>query len=531
MQVRWARALITTLLTALTAACSSPGGGPNVIGGDTSTIDGVLFPDAALPDTVAPEDTARVDADTPDTATPVDTAAPVDTAGPACVEGAACDDFDACTVNDQCAGGVCRGTALDCDDDVPCTVDTCLGGRCQHAMQAGFCRVDGACWTNGQYNPQNDCLKCLSATSESAWSSDDGRKCDDGDACTTGEVCGAGGVCGGGVTPREICDDQIDNDCDGKTDGDDPACGGVETCAYHTDCYPERLCATWATTGLAVCSDPCIGAADCDPGQICTKLPGSAQVGFCQAPPPGGLADGSPCTLDGECASLLCADDVCRPTCLAESRCPGADTCHPVGDLGLGFVTAACAPNGAGLRPIGQICSDASGMSFDSAYCASGHCDLMPYPSEQLYCQRLCNSESACDPAQECNVVLYAATENAAAMPFDPLYTVLSHDALTACYTPKVSGGSLPDGSPCTPQNHAQCASNKCFLLSPGDPQAYCTTYCEFDAECASGMACKAELVTLASDWLQNPIVNPPGRTPYPATTALRTLIRVCKWL
>ena len=44
---------------------------------------------------------------------------------PAPFEGTLCTDDNACTVNDHCAAGVCTSTPLDCNDNIPCTVDTC----------------------------------------------------------------------------------------------------------------------------------------------------------------------------------------------------------------------------------------------------------------------------------------------------------------------------------------------------------------------------------------------------------------------
>src|SRR5262245_37121748 len=70
-------------------------------------------------------------------------------------DGSPCTDQDACTDRDACQGGRCVGTpvpgcppactsAAECDDQNPCTVDTCDAQRgCQHqAGNAGaLCRA------------------------------------------------------------------------------------------------------------------------------------------------------------------------------------------------------------------------------------------------------------------------------------------------------------------------------------------------------------------------------------------------------
>ncbi len=40
---------------------------------------------------------------------------------------APCDDGNPCTTPDQCTGGSCGGTPYDCDDHLPCTIDSCNG--------------------------------------------------------------------------------------------------------------------------------------------------------------------------------------------------------------------------------------------------------------------------------------------------------------------------------------------------------------------------------------------------------------------
>jgi len=549
------RSLLIAVISLLVAGCSSPGGRTIwAPGADADTADAVLFPDVPITDTATqdtapevdtvpeedtyepvdtapeldtwtPPDTVVEDTTPEDTAPEEDTVPPQDTFTPFCKNGDPCNDDDPCTVNDRCVDNHCSGDPITCDDDVPCTTDACVEGQCVSTPLEDYCLIGGVCWNEAQKNPNNGCQACVSGALATGWTNTEGVSCDDGDPCTEGEACAAG-ACTGGVTPEEICDDTLDNDCNGQTDAEDVACGAAEPCAYHEDCYPERVCARWATTGQAVCSEPCIGDSDCLTGQICSKLPGAAQVGFCQDPVPGLLVNGASCADDSQCSSGLCViqDEnsnaaYCRALCLSETRCsePGY-TCRAIGDLSVGFIAGACTPNPVGTLSNGQLCG-----SGNSALCASGQCDLMP-PSGPWPCRPLCHSETECDPPMECNVVLYSPTENANAMPFATFYTLLSHDAVTACYTPANTNGYLQDGSPCIPEQHWQCQSNKCYKLIPGDDQAYCTSYCEFDVECIAGMICKLDLVTLANDWLQSPWFE---HQPYSLN---RTLVRVCKW-
>jgi hypothetical protein len=136
-------------------------------------------------------------------------------------EGQACDDGNPCTENDTCQSGTCTaGPDKDCsglDDD-------CNTGACDQA--------DGSCYQQ----PSNQ-----------------GGPCSDSDVCTVGDTCDNSGQCVPGPDPKdtdsdtyidracggndcndadpdihpnaaEICNDNIDNDCDGATDADDSTC-------------------------------------------------------------------------------------------------------------------------------------------------------------------------------------------------------------------------------------------------------------------------------------------------------------------
>lgn len=140
-------------------------------------------------------------------------------------DAAACDDARPCTENDRCEAGTCVGDLipgcctvdLDCDDGLACTVDTCDPGAstCTNTLAAGSCLIDGACYVDGDPDPDNACRACLTGQATDAFSDADGQACDDADACSEGETCQAGACTGG----ERICSDDCPCDPDGGTDG------------------------------------------------------------------------------------------------------------------------------------------------------------------------------------------------------------------------------------------------------------------------------------------------------------------------
>ena len=135
----------------------------------------------------------------------------------------ACTDFNACTVGDACANGVCAsGGALDCDDDNPCTVDTCHPAiGCEYTAIEGSCDDDNQCTeTDTCENGEcvgSDPLECIDGNpcTNDGCAPDTGctfiandASCDDADACTTQDQCSQGNCLGG---PALGCDD--DQEC------------------------------------------------------------------------------------------------------------------------------------------------------------------------------------------------------------------------------------------------------------------------------------------------------------------------------
>jgi len=465
-----------------------------------------------------------------------------------------CDDGDPCTTGDVCDKGNCIGGTADCDDGLTCTTDSCAGADCVHAIAPGFCAIDGMCVAAGEKNPMNTCQVCEPTVDPAAWgSAPDGDLCEDGSDCSTPDSCQAG-VCLAGPSP---CPDDGDpctvptcegNACDMEDavagtlcdDGDvctlndscsagvcvpgptDEACLPDPGCTYHADCYPEQICGSWYTTGEQKCSDPCAGDQDCPFGFICSKAPGSIQVGYCE-PAIGAGAQDTPCSDGTTCETGLCVNSKCAGGCLDDQHCTAPNhTCELIGDLSIGYAGTACTDDGA-LKQQGQMCTN-DGNTWDSLQCASGHCDLSAPTDALAVCSNACTSQNDCQTGQICGIVFHAApplgiTTNSDAIPYHPLYTVQTYDGIAGCHSPLFGTGFKADSLVC--QENNDCQSGHCLPLVPEDDTRYCTRMCSLDSDCQGTMQCKMEVVNLTSGWLEVQATN---------NINAFSLVRICKF-
>jgi hypothetical protein len=130
---------------------------------------------------------------------------------------------DLCIWNTACdARGVCAGAPADCNDNNPCTTDSCdpATGQCVNAVQGGAscddgnpcttrddCNEDGICTPGPKMDcteagvEANDCIdhECDADTGECTIEvvRDEGEDCIDGDSCTWNDTCDADGGCAG----------------------------------------------------------------------------------------------------------------------------------------------------------------------------------------------------------------------------------------------------------------------------------------------------------------------------------------------
>lgn len=256
---------------------------------------------------------------------------------------ASCDDGDLCTGGDACVDGNCKGAAIDCSDDNPCTADLCAAtDGCVHLSAAGTPCDDGdACTTADTCSLANACtgtaLNCdddnvctadvCSATLGCVHKPASGQSCDDGNACTKADTC-ATGNCQGLVIS---CDDG--DGC--TTDGCAKATGCHHSPATGVACNDADSC-----TKADVCTNGnCQGAAiNCDDSDACTS--DACAAGSCSHTPLFGGACGTPpCSTNADCDDgNPCLADVCV---LPGGTCTHTMTSGPCQEQG-GCATGSC---------------------------------------------------------------------------------------------------------------------------------------------------------------------------------------------
>lgn len=200
--------------------------------------------------------------------------------GGACRTDRECDDGDPCT-DDACFDGECWATAVpgcfgctsdaDCDDGWVCSVESCVSGMCGVEWNpACECASDADC-DDGVPSTTDRCTASF-VCEHSTRSCAGAAECDDGNPCTTDTcesttcayaivpgcgscfdrdgdgspsyLCSPGGDCNDSdarIHPgaTEVCDDGLDNDCDGRADGVDSDClSGPLSCATAAPLTP-----------------------------------------------------------------------------------------------------------------------------------------------------------------------------------------------------------------------------------------------------------------------------------------------------
>jgi YD repeat-containing protein len=218
-------------------------------------------------------------------------------------EGGSCSDNNACTVGETCTSGTCGGGGpLNCNDNNPCTDDSCdavLG--CKNQDNTASCDDGNACTVNDQCatglcqgspkdcSAENDACNVGVCSAGNCGKSPkaDNTACDDGLACTATDVC-TGGTC--------------------KGSGD--SCGAnASACAEG----PPKVCtcnATYVSSGgqcvpsTNECNaSPCVAGATCnDPSSAPNNVVCTCPTGFTGD----GKTSGTGCTQIDNCVGNPC---------------------------------------------------------------------------------------------------------------------------------------------------------------------------------------------------------------------------------
>ncbi|HEY3355637.1 MAG TPA: hypothetical protein VGQ83_20465 [Polyangia bacterium] len=340
----------------------------------------------------------------------------------------ACADPSACRPDEQCYQGFC--VFQECAAPADC------GALYQYACETGLCRT----------------ISCV-------------------DGCDGAHECGPNGFC----VPRDCvptregppgdltCSDGIDNNCDGRTDLEDPGCQSCTTDGECDDGKPcngvERCAAGRCEAGTPVACGP---AADACHVLVCEDL----QAGACVArAAPNGTAcdDGDVCTQVDACHAGTCvgADPI---TCTPVDACHGAGTCDP----GTGVCSSPQLPDGTD-------CDDGDPCTKNDQ-CTGGGCGGTTYTCTPTACQ----ATSVCDG--------------------------------TGCATTPVADGTgCSDGDPCTTGDTCtggtcggtaySCVPNLCQASLLCDGSGGCTPT---PKSCADAFSCTDDSCQLADGACQH---------------------------
>jgi subtilisin family serine protease len=298
-----------------------------------------------------------------------------------CTTNGDCDDGQYCNGSETCNGGTCSsGTAVNCDDGVACTDDSCDEGSdsCVNSSNDGLCD-DGDPCTDDTCNgsscdntPVSPC--CGDGICES------GEDCN---SCSADCISGSGGdPCGNGVCEPSLGEDCLscgsdcrgvqsgrpsNRYCCGDGDGQNPAdcndsrcssggydCSDTPVGGGDAYCCGDDVCeGDENETNCAVdCSTSCVLDSDCDDGDSCTQ--DSCNGGVCSNVPPN-CDDGDACTNDfcsgGSCTtSPVNCDD--GDACTTDS-CDSGSGCSNTPIPGCG-----CAPSGGSCNSNSDCCSN-----------------------------------------------------------------------------------------------------------------------------------------------------------------------------
>ena len=409
-------------------------------------------------------------------------------AGVAVNEGGSCDaDGSVCTQSDACSGGLCKaGKLLDCNDNNPCTNDSCDKAKgCFKVVNSQVCDDGNACTKDdvcdqgkcagkamdiaSACDDKNVCTNEACEPAKGCTHSNNQVNCDDGEVCTTGDVCAAGKC----VAGPDLCGCKSDGDCANQEDGD--MCNGTLFCDKSKAPYQCKI----SPISVVFCNTSGDGACEktsCEPKTgKCNKKPAN-QGAKCDA-------DGSVCTQSDACANGLCSPG--KPLACDDGNpctngaCDKTKGCYAVNNSG------GCNDNNA--------CTNAD-------HCSEGKCAANPItcndnnPCTEDFCDKDtgckavpntagCNDGSACTSADQCNKGVCSG--KAIVCDDGDLCTTDGCNKATGCTT-TANSVACNDGNACTASD--KCSNGKCAgsSISCDDANPCTTDSCNTAKGCQS---------------------------------------------
>jgi hypothetical protein len=244
-------------------------------------------------------------------------------------------------------GGGCWTRAINCDDKNPCTDDTCSGGICQHTKKDCRCSERGYYLNEIEPDVENMCLLCgCSVDGGGCWTR--AVNCDDKDPTTT-DTCSTTNGC----QHRSIrCPSTGDACFEYPFDRHTGICG---TEMVPKNCDDKNLCT------IDTCSDgECVHTQKCAPTELdrCTEHRCDKATGQCLPPIPKHCDDHNPCTTDA-CNPI---DGACLHTPVTCPEDPDKCTHYK------------CSADRGGCILVNKHCDDHNACTVDTCEPSTGDC-------------------------------------------------------------------------------------------------------------------------------------------------------------
>jgi len=395
-----------------------------------------------------------------------------------------CDDLDPCTGIETCSPlqGCVPGAALECDDSIDCTVDSCLPMLgCSHTPDDGKCDDEDVCTgleicvleagcVPGEPLNCNDDLACTQDNCDPAEGCihvPQDELCNDGLFCDGTESCDPVQGCTNGPVPSvadafdctlDTCDeeadkiqhDPIDAECD---DGD--ICNGVETCSADVGCMEGQ-------------------PLDCSDGVGCTEDLCDPETGCYSVP------------VDNFCNdNVECSEDVCDETegCLHfpdHSACNDgfectSETCNIIDGCQYQTNDPLCDDglycNGAESCVVSQGCVDGFAPQLDDQIdCTSDSCNEELDEVAHVPDHTVCDDKDVCTGTETCET-------DVGCIDGEPLVCTDNLDCTVDSCSPESGCAYTPDNAVCDDED-----------------------VCNGAEECQVGVGCQAGIPLVCQD-------------------------------